>query len=591
MGFTVNAALLPSRDYVPAEPRLLGERQVSTSELLQSLESRGWLFYFQHVQAAQLGVAGYWWLANPNLEAVLVDQAAVMRHWIAGVAVAIEQGDSVCMTFKHPEPKLAAFAALLFWLLVRQAQGSRIKMTDMVLDAGFKGADYLAIFAEQCHFNAAVDQTSIRFSRSVFNAPFITSNATLLPLLSDCLPFTRVDIANELTEKIHQLMENATALNQVSPGWVSGQLAISERTLNRQLAELGVTFRELLTRFRNSHAIARLCKGESIDRLAEYLGFSERAAFERAFKSWQGVTPAKFQSQYRRLSKDVDIEVLVSPDKLPNMPVIGQQLLVLAQRDDSSLEEMAALVEQDPVLAAKLISIASSAFYGMKSSASIKDIVVRVFGVDKLRSLALAVLATGSFRLNNCPAFSLERFWVLSLGVAQLANDLYRAAGKSSDEQADIYLAGLLHNIGRLVLVQCFPQKMQVILEPLVKHPAPQELLAMEKLRLGVDASEAGALLLARWQLPRSVSLIMRQLAVDKVAMLPEAHLLLTAEEFLLANIQPNQDLETLAVAQDFAAELSSLLDVPAQDVQKVLQRFSERLPQLRTTAELITKQ
>lgn len=588
MDFTVNAVLLPARDYVSGEAKLLGERQVSASDLFAVLEARGWLSYFQHVQAAQFGVAGYWWLANPNLAAVLDGGAGVMRHWIPSLTVEIEQAASVTVRFKHPESKASVFAALLFWLLVRQAQGSRVKMREINVSPSFRDADYIPVFSEHCVYTNAAGQVQIEFSLAVFNAPFVTANATLLPLFSDNLPFTRSDSHSELSVKIYHLMDAASDLSEVSPGWVAAKLAVSERTLNRQLAELNTTFRELLTRFRNGQAIAKLCEGESIDRLADYLGFSERAAFERAFKSWQGVTPAKFQAQYRRLSKDVDVEALISPDSLPNIPAIGAQLLALAQRDDSSLEDMAGLVEQDPVLAAKLISIASSAFYGMKPSSSIKDIVVRVFGVDKLRSLALAVLAAGSFRLNNCPAFSLERFWILSLGVAQLANDFYREMGKTTEVQADIYLAGLLHNIGRLVLIQCFPHKMQALLEPLQKHPAPQELLAMEKLRLGVDTSEAGALLLARWQLPRAVSLIMRQLAVDKVAMIPEAHLLLIAEEFLLANIQAIENSLELPIIQPFCADLSQLLRLPDTAVEKILLGFLERLPQLRAAAELI---
>lgn len=584
----VASVLLPTLDLAPQSSKPL---LISADLLLDHLNKRGWLGYFQHLQAAQLGLAGYWWLASPNLQQAFGTDGAVLAYWLPGLDVSLTLGAEARVSLRHHRPELAAFAAVLFWLLLRQAQGARIKLSKLTLPMppGVQ-TEFLTAFSHKLAFLPGSNEAILQYPLDVLEQPFITQNTQLLPMLSDALPFLRNIQSPQLTEKLYDLLSQVADLSIANQAWAAVQLAMSERTLTRQLGELGVSFRELLTRFRNGQAIRRLCEGESIDRLAEYLGFSERAAFERAFKSWQGITPAKFQSQYRRLSRDVDIEALISAERLPNMPAIGTQLLVMMQDDSASLESMAALVEQDPVLTAKLISIASSAYYGMKKSASIQEIVVRVFGVDKLRSLALAVLAAGSFKLRNCPAFSLKRFWLLSLGVAQLATDFYRKIGRNTEEQADIYLTGLLHNIGRLVLVLCFPVKMQSLLEPLQSEPPPQELLAMEKLRLGVDASEAGALLLAKWQLPRSVSVVMRQFSVDKIAMMPEAHLLLLAEEFLCAciEIEGNIDQQYKNVVAEHAPLFANLLGIDAAISESLLTQFSARLADLQLTADVV---
>ncbi|MBB3168551.1 HDOD domain-containing protein [Simiduia aestuariiviva] len=580
---------------------------VDAEVLAAQLKKSGWFSYFQQLQAAQLGVAGYWWLANPNLQQALSAQGGVLTSWLPGLSIDLAEIGRGRLVLQHRLPWLTVFSGALVWHLVRQALGEGAKLAGFAVpNIGQAAEGLLGTYSEEVALVESGAPAKLRFDPELLQRPFVTQNAKLLPLFANTLSFLRPGGESGLASQIYALLEAIENLEHANQSWVAAELAMSERTLTRQLSDQGLSFRELLTAFRNSQAVTRLCEGESIDRLAAYLGFSERAAFERAFKSWQGVTPAKFQAQYRRLSKDIDVEMLIAPERLPILPAIATQLLAMVQSDEASLEKMAELVEQDPVLTAKLISIASSAYYGMKKNASIKAVVVRVFGVDKLRYLALAILAAGSFKLQPCPAFSFERFWLLSLGVAQLATGIYRKLGKSAEDQADIYLAGLLHNIGRLVLVQCFPDKMQNLLAPLAISVPPQELLAMEKLKLGVDACEAGAVLLAKWQLPRSVSVVMRQLAVDKVAMMPEAQLLLLSEEFILALLASGGDeasssQEDLATAQasdhqastpelvaEFSGVLAAALDTPASVIEPLLVDFAHRLPELKLTARVI---
>lgn len=554
---------------------------------LQAQLAPGWQAYFERLQAAQLGLAGYWWLANPDLKAALGCEGAVLCHWLPGLRLEL-QGNQ--LTLWHPLPELAAFALALVHCLAGQAQGKPLTFDRLwlpVLAPAVTG--YLSGLAVRVEIGngqlAGPGSVMASLPAASLQAPFITGNRRLLPMLADSLDFLRQPAAGSLTEQVYRLLGQAPDLRRANQAWVAETLAVSERSLTRQLAEEQQSFREILTRFRNARAIAGLCQGESIERLSAFLGFSERAAFERAFKSWQGVTPAKFQAQYRRLSAAVDIEALIGLDRLPNLPAIGVQLLDMARDENASLDDMARLVEQDPVLTAKLLSIASSAYYATAPGASIRDIVVRIFGVDKLRSLALAVLATGSFNLRHCPAFSISRFWLQSLGVAQLAADLYRLAGCDSAAQSEIYLAGLLHNIGRLVLVQCFPARMQALLEPLSRSPAPQELLAMEKLRLGVDTSEAGALLMAKWQLPREVARILRQMAADKSSMLREAALLTLLGEYINACIDGLKEGQPVA-EEPWLTPLAQMLSVDEAGAAKLLAEFAARLPAMQAMAD-----
>lgn len=569
--------LLASSNIAPT-----GAERVAVDDLFTVLAEQGWSDYFSHLQAAQLGIAGYWFLANASLEPCLVRQAAVLRHWIDGLSVT--GTGSRALVIEHPRAELAAFAAALLWRLHNQVASRRIPIDKLVVPVLPAAAvEYLSSQCLGLIEDREATGVTLEIGEDAWQAPFVTHNRKLLPLLSESLVFLRADEDESVAGKVYRLLESMASLAEVNQVQLAQSLAMSDRTLSRQLAEEGTNFRELLTRHRNARAVAGLCRGEAIEVLSDTLGFSERAAFERAFKTWQGVTPAKFQAQYRRLSRDVDIERLISPEHLPALPALASELLAMAQDDQASLEDMAALVERDPVLTAKLLNIACSAYYGLAPGTRIRDAVIRVFGVDRLRYLALSVLAASGFSTNHCPAFSMGHFWLVSLAVAQLACESVRLQGQSQEQQADIYLAGLLHTIGRLVLVQCFPVKMQQLLVSLSQLPAPQEMLAMEKLRLGVDASEAGALLVAKWQLPRAVSVFMRQLASEKNNMSDQAGLILVLHEYVLACLSEDEARTQLASDQ-----LIQVLGVEEQKIEDMLMAFNHKLPGLSAVANSI---
>lgn len=414
--------------------------------------------------------------------------------------------------------------------------------------------------------------------------PFANSNLKLKKVfrqeLDSIISQLRTD--SSIIDRIRQLLVGLESLRPVSQSWLATQLHTSERTLSRQLAEVGLSFRDMLTNFRNAKSIEFLSEGLAIDQIADYLGFSERAAFDRAFKKWQGVTPSKFQSQYRRLSAETNIADLISLEKMPNLPATASQLLQLVQNDNFHMDELAIVVERDPVLAAKLISLSNSAFYGMFNNKSIKDAVVNVFGVDRLRNLAMTLLASSNFQVDRCEGFSLKTFWISALGTAQLAADISRAAGEGTEIQSEVYLVGLLHNIGQLLLVHCFPEKMGGALLDIKPSAGMQEICAIQKLRIGVDANEAGALLASKWQLPRSISVVIRQISTGKYdGDFANRAMLIGGVEAFVRNMSQDSDANF-----DALSDLAEALDIDEAKLIRCKDKFKDNYKDLESIAQ-----
>jgi HD-like signal output (HDOD) protein len=167
--------------------------------------------------------------------------------------------------------------------------------------------------------------------------------------------------------------------------------------------------------------------------------------------------------------------------------------------EDVGMEDIASIVEENPSVAARVLQLVNSAFFGLpRPTASIKEAVVFI-GTKTLRTLVLSVeafrdleLGAGANGLN--PAALQEH----AVTTARIAAEMVPAA-----EREAAYSAGLLHSIGVLVLASQLPDDWSRIVEE--AQAQERTLLDVERLVLGVDHGQVAAALLSLWGLPHDV--------------------------------------------------------------------------------------
>lgn len=205
---------------------------------------------------------------------------------------------------------------------------------------------------------------------------------------------------------------------------------------------------------------------------------------------------------------------LIAVDALPPMPATATKLLMMAMDPDVDIDDLAVVIERDPPLASRLIGVSNSAFYAPRQPiTSVREAIIRVLGLNMVRNMAFGMALTGGLSTAACPRFDLTTYWVTALGTADLAAALARAANIEGMADPDTsYLAGLLHNIGELLLAHLFPQKMAEALELLETSPG-STLVEQTRTVIGIDQWEAGAFLMRHWQLPPIISSTIKDLA------------------------------------------------------------------------------
>jgi len=198
-------------------------------------------------------------------------------------------------------------------------------------------------------------------------------------------------------------------------------------------------------------------------------------------------------------SRDIE-QILGTIDQLPTVPSVLHEILSLTQRERSSANDLVKVIARDQSLTANLLRIANSPVFGMPYRVQSARQAVVLLGFNEVRNLALSVSVFAGFPASSQGArFDRGAFWRHAALVGDLTRDLF-ARYSDPDAKTLYYTAGLLHDIGVVVLDRFFPAVFAEIADTIARENlAPA---AAETRHLGVAHGLIGARLLRRWQLP-----------------------------------------------------------------------------------------
>ena len=183
---------------------------------------------------------------------------------------------------------------------------------------------------------------------------------------------------------------------------------------------------------------------------------------------------------------------------LPTIPVIAEEILNLFNNDMLSLEKLESIVERDPAISAKVLSLANSAFFGFQVTSDALGSAMMRIGFNNVKNIALAIsLMTILDDGKRGKAFDYKKIFNHSVSVGFTASLLSKNLKlKISDEPLMI---GMLHDLGYLVLSRYFPEKYE---EVLIAFEKEKTLLDAEKKVLDFTHADIGMWLAEEWNLP-----------------------------------------------------------------------------------------
>lgn len=193
-------------------------------------------------------------------------------------------------------------------------------------------------------------------------------------------------------------------------------------------------------------------------------------------------------------------EMIGQVQKLPAMPAVAVEVLQSMAGADIDIDTLARHITQDQVITAQVLRVANSPFYGLQSRVGSIHDAIMVVGLSAIRSLVLAASVMSGLPAIRSPGFSQNRFWRHVLGTAVAAQALARPLKRPPEA---LFLAGLLHDIGRLAMLVLYPGDFATVQG--IAAARDCRLEDAERSHFGYDHSEVGAALARRWNFPADI--------------------------------------------------------------------------------------
>ena len=194
-------------------------------------------------------------------------------------------------------------------------------------------------------------------------------------------------------------------------------------------------------------------------------------------------------------------DLITGSNRTSSLPEIFIMINEVVNDPTSSFSDIAQVVNLDTALSARLLRIVNSSFYSFPSNIETVTHAIAVIGTEQLHDLALATTIISNFKGISDKMLNMNLFWQHSLGVAIVARNLAVHCRETNPER--FYLAGILHDIGRLIILENLPNEASEII---TRHnKIGGMVLEIEREVLGFDHGEVGAALAQSWGLPLSL--------------------------------------------------------------------------------------
>jgi putative nucleotidyltransferase with HDIG domain len=198
------------------------------------------------------------------------------------------------------------------------------------------------------------------------------------------------------------------------------------------------------------------------------------------------------------LSLELERKLTTAVERMPAFPKSVQTILELTRNINCLPKDLVSVVEKDPVMTMKILRVINSAYYGLPNKITSVGQSVVYLGINTIKNLALSFAAVGILPRFNTTSFDIQRYLLHSLTVAAVARILCEKHARAEVDPTDCYIAGLLHDFGKVVFAQFMSGDFLKALAIAADDGKP--LYVAEQEVIGADHAFVGALLAKKWQ-------------------------------------------------------------------------------------------
>ncbi|MCP4470229.1 MAG: HDOD domain-containing protein [Gammaproteobacteria bacterium] len=207
-------------------------------------------------------------------------------------------------------------------------------------------------------------------------------------------------------------------------------------------------------------------------------------------------------SQNAELNVDQPVmldDLVDSGQELPSLPEILLRVSEQLGDENCSVEQIGVTIQHDPAITSRIMKAVNNSCEGLAKQISSVAEAVSLLGRERCRNILIGSVLREAFGDQENPAFSMQVFWQHSIKTALIARQLGAQIETISDPET-MFTAGLLHDIGKLLLIDRFPQAMLDAEETMIRRRIDE--LSAELSQLGMTHTAVGEALMQHWGLP-----------------------------------------------------------------------------------------
>ena len=194
------------------------------------------------------------------------------------------------------------------------------------------------------------------------------------------------------------------------------------------------------------------------------------------------------------MNRELELAIMSASD-LPTIPAVALKVMQLIESENTSAEQLAKVVASDPAVAARVLKISNSSFYGCQRQIQTLPHAIMILGMSTLKSL---VVAASLKQVYHPYGLTEKMLWEHSFGAALAARIIAREVRQVSFEEA--FLGGLFHDIGKIIMNAVSNQQFQEVMECCYNSRVPFE--EAEQQLFSYTHSEVGGLVIKKWNFP-----------------------------------------------------------------------------------------
>ena len=266
-------------------------------------------------------------------------------------------------------------------------------------------------------------------------------------------------------------------------------------------------------------------------------------------------------------------KLIMTAVDLPSIPIVATKVIEMIEQEDVNIEKLAEAVSSDPAVAARILKLSNSAYYGCQRQINTLSAAIMLLGFNTLKSLVVATSIKG---ISKRFGLTEKMLWEHAVGAALAAREIATKVRIVNPETA--FLAGLFHDIGKTIMNDLDPKKFQTVMMRCYNEMLPFE--EVERKVFSFSHSEVGALVIRKWNFPEALSTaIMHHHQVGAVDIPDQYELFLTAitsmanlfcKKLGIGEREPNDELDLATTPE------AQLLNYTPETIAQAQESFSE---------------